>query len=42
MVDVNDVAYVGSLEVHQLCNRGDEPFGFFCIVNHERGRPIRV
>ena len=38
-VNPHDVAYVGSLEVHQLRNEGDEPFGFYCIVDHERDRP---
>jgi ribulose-bisphosphate carboxylase large chain len=36
-----DVAYVEPLEPHQLRNEGDEPFGFFCIVDHERDRPAR-
>lgn len=35
----NDIAYVAPLEVHQLQNRGDEPFGFYCIVDHHRDRP---
>ena len=34
-----DVAYVPSLRVHQLRNETDQPFGFFCIVDHERDRP---
>ncbi len=29
----NDVVYVGSLELHQFVNRGDEPFGFYCFVD---------
>lgn len=32
-VAVNDVVYVAPLELHQFVNRGDEPFGFFCIVD---------
>ena len=36
-----DVAYVKPLEVHQLRNEGEEPFGFFCIVDRERDRPMR-
>ncbi|MDQ6823184.1 MAG: cupin domain-containing protein [Candidatus Eremiobacteraeota bacterium] len=31
-----DVVYVGSLELHQFVNRGDEPFGFYCIVDAAR------
>lgn len=34
-----DVAYIAPLEVHQVRNVGTEPFGFFCIVDHERDRP---
>ncbi len=34
-----DVAYVPPLQVHQLTNESSEPFGFFCIVNHDRDRP---
>ncbi len=32
----NDVVYVGSLQPHQFLNRGDEPFGFYCIVDAAR------
>lgn len=41
-IEVHDIAYVAPLEIHQLRNQGDEPFGFFCIVDHERDRPIPV
>jgi ribulose-bisphosphate carboxylase large chain len=34
-----DVAYVPSSAVHQLRNQSRQPFGFFCIVDHERDRP---
>jgi quercetin dioxygenase-like cupin family protein len=34
-----DVVYVGPLELHQFVNRGDEPFGFFCIVSAHRDIP---
>jgi len=34
-----DVAYVPPLQVHQLRNESTEPFGFFCIVDHDRDRP---
>lgn len=36
----NDIAYVAPLQVHQLRNQGDEPFGFLCLVDHERDRPL--
>lgn len=36
-----DVVYVAPLEVHQLRNVGAEPFGFFCVVDRERDRPMR-
>ncbi|MDQ6931735.1 MAG: cupin domain-containing protein [Candidatus Eremiobacteraeota bacterium] len=32
----NDVVYVGSLEPHQFVNRGQGPFGFYCIVTAAR------
>jgi len=37
-----DIAYVPSERVHQLrCDEGaDEPFGFFCIVDRDRDRPV--
>ena len=35
-----DVACVGPLEAHQLRNESSEPFGFFCIVDHDRDRPM--
>ena len=34
-----DVACIGALEPHQLRNESSEPFGFFCIVDHDRDRP---
>jgi ribulose-bisphosphate carboxylase large chain len=35
-----DLAYIPPLAVHQLRNEGAEPFGFFCIVDHDRDRPM--
>lgn len=35
-----DIAFVDSLEPHQLKNESKEPFGFFCIVDHDRDRPM--
>lgn len=40
VLTVNDVAYVAPLEAHQLRNEGSEPFGFYCIVDHGRDRPL--
>ncbi len=41
MVEIGflDTLYVCPEDPHQLLNPFDEPFGFFCIVNHERDRP---
>jgi ribulose-bisphosphate carboxylase large chain len=35
----NDIAYVAPMQVHQLRNNTDKPFGFFCLVDRERDRP---
>ena len=35
-----DVACVGPLEAHQLRNETGEEFGFLCVVDHERDRPM--
>ena len=35
-----DIACIGPLEAHQLRNESSEPFGFFCIVEHDRDRPM--
>lgn len=39
---VNDIGYVKPSEPHQLRNEGTEPFGFYCIVDHRRDRPVPV
>lgn len=41
-ISVNDIAYVSPLEKHQLRNEGKVPFGFFCIVDHKRDKPVEV
>ncbi len=41
-VNIHDVARVATMEPHQLRNDSTEPFGFFCIVDHNRDRPIPV
>lgn len=35
-IAADDVVYVGPLELHQFVNRGEEPFGFYCIVDAAR------
>jgi ribulose-bisphosphate carboxylase large chain len=42
VLQVNDVAYIAPLQEHQFRNDGPEPFGFFCIVDHDRDRPMSV
>jgi quercetin dioxygenase-like cupin family protein len=34
-----DTVYIAPDDPHQLRNPYSEPFGFFCIVNHDRDRP---
>ncbi len=36
----HDVAYIASMTVHQLRNESDQPFGFYCIVDRHRDRPM--
>lgn len=40
ILKVNDIAYVPPNEPHQLRNESNEPFGFYCIVDHKRDRPF--
>jgi quercetin dioxygenase-like cupin family protein len=37
-----DTVYIAPGDPHQLRNPFSEPFGFFCIVNHDRDRPIEL
>ena len=41
-LNVFDTLYIAPNEPHQLINISDSPFGFFCIVNSERDRPISL
>lgn len=41
-ISVHDVAYISPLEKHQLRNEEKGPFGFFCIVDHKRDKPIVI
>jgi len=36
-----DIVYLHPLEVHQLHNETQAPFGFLCIVDHDRDRPMK-
>ena len=36
----NDILYVKPMATHKLMNVHDEPFGFYCVVDHDRDRPI--
>jgi ribulose-bisphosphate carboxylase large chain len=42
VVGFGDAVYVAADEVHQLRNRGSEPFGFLCMVDSERDAPVAV
>ena len=37
-----DVAYISPMEPHRLYNPYEEPFGFFCIVDALRDRPVAL
>jgi len=37
----HDIAYIKPLEVHQFVNQSNEPFGFYCVVDHVRDRPMK-
>lgn len=37
-----DVVYVAPGEPHQFLNTGTEPFGFLCIVDRDRDRPVPI
>ena len=36
----NDIGYVAPEVTHQLRNTGTVPFGFYCIVDRDRDRPV--
>lgn len=38
----NDVAYISPMKPHQLRNEKSEKFGFYCIVNRQRDRPMKA
>ena len=39
-VNTNDILYIKPMTLHQLKNKQKEPFGFYCIVDHHRDRPV--
>lgn len=39
-IGFGDVVYVAPGDAHQFSTVGDEPFGFLCIVDRERDRPV--
>lgn len=42
-IEFGDTVYVAPHEVHQLKNRSnEEPFGFLCLVDTQRDRPVVV
>jgi quercetin dioxygenase-like cupin family protein len=36
----HDHVYVPPMTLHQFVNDGDEPFGFMCVVDAQRDRPL--
>ena len=36
----HDIIYIKPLAIHQLINESSNPFGFYCIVDRERDKPI--
>ncbi len=41
-VGYGDIVYVAPNEPHQFLNPYGEPFGFLCIVDRERDRPVPI
>jgi ribulose-bisphosphate carboxylase large chain len=39
-IGLNDIARVGPFEPHRLYNESVEPFGFYCIVDRKRDKPV--
>ena len=38
----NDILYIKPMTTHQLKNPHAEPFGFYCIVDRDRDKPIII
>ena len=41
-VGAGDIVYICPSDPHQFANEGKEPFGFLCIVNADRDRPVPI
>lgn len=41
-IGINDIVYIAPFERHQLQNQGKEPFGFYCIVDRKRDKPVPI
>jgi ribulose-bisphosphate carboxylase large chain len=39
-VGFGDTIYIAPWAIHQLRNPGPEPFGFLCLVDAQRDRPV--
>ena len=37
-----DLAYIGPNQIHRLANDSNETFGFICIVDNQRDRPLSL
>ncbi|WP_424904584.1 cupin domain-containing protein, partial [Thermodesulfovibrio sp.] len=37
-----DILYIAPNEIHQLINPFKEPFGFLCIVDSQRDKPVEI
>jgi len=37
-----DIAYIAPNDIHQLLNPFKKPFGFLCIVDSERDKPVEL
>lgn len=42
LIKAHDIAYIKPHEVHQILNLSNEFFGFYCIVDHHRDRPVAL
>ena len=41
-VKQNDILYIKPMTIHQLYNSNENAFGFYCIVNKQRDKPVIV
>jgi ribulose-bisphosphate carboxylase large chain len=41
-VSFGDTVYIAPWVIHQLRNPGPEPFGFLCLVDAQRDRPVPI